>query len=64
MVVCVNCHLEMQCTKTGKGVRFHRDHVYPGDEFTCMGCGAAIIKCNDQPTYDPNQDIETIQMPS
>lgn len=36
----------MKCTKTGRPVVYRKNHVYPGDEFTCESCGFQVIKCN------------------
>lgn len=63
MIVCVNCRKEMCCDKTGLGVRFGLDHVYPGDSFHCDGCGATVIKTTDAPTHDPDHKINTLQIP-
>ena len=62
MLVCATCRQEMTCEKTGLGARYGSDHVYPGDAFICPGCAAFIIRTNDVPVHDPNNNISTIQM--
>jgi len=49
MIVCVNCKQEMTCKKTGYGVRWHKDHYYPGDLFICKNCGNEVIVTNNVP---------------
>ena len=39
---CVNCNLEMRCTKTGITLHFGGGHCYRGDKFQC-GCGTEIV---------------------
>ena len=54
MQVCVKCRKEMKCDKNGVGVRYGEkgEHVYMGDRYMCVTCGATIIVTNDNSFHD------------
>ena len=46
--ICLNCHIEMDCTKNGIQVKDREVNDFPatiwsGDEFTCPRCNTKVV---------------------
>ena len=60
--VCMNCLVEMRCTKNGRTVSPNSDilkYQYSGDEFTCKICGSSIVT-NFGSSFDSNGSADIV----
>ena len=46
--VCVQCKIEMRCSKTGAKVS-HDNRIWAGDQFRCGSCEAEVVVNFGQP---------------
>lgn len=63
--ICVECQMEMRCTKNEQQVKDRASGVFPatywsGDEYTCQSCGMRIVTSFGQGTVDAVLDATCI----
>ena len=58
MKICVECRMEMKCTKTGKLAIFGATYrARSGDQFTCPKCGTRFLVCTNE-SFDIERPID------